>query len=144
MAALAGYFILCIQAFQLRIEVSNYPLQKRPQQEMQQLNRVVQLRKIEMAEVKVITCYCKLWPRIIYFNRLVQLTFPRYKQRHSIQRLMMNTLTTIWVQIWVSKKKKETRTLRPLLVAEGANMEEKALCCTTNLKFIRVKRKTIS
>ena len=51
---MAGHFILFTQAFQLRIEVSNYPLQKRPQQEMQQLNRVIQLRQIEMAEVKVI------------------------------------------------------------------------------------------
>ena len=34
--------------------MSNYPLQKRSQEEMKQLNRVTQLRKVEMTEVKVI------------------------------------------------------------------------------------------
>lgn len=33
--------------------MSNYPLQKRSQEEMKQLNRVTQLRKVEMTEVKV-------------------------------------------------------------------------------------------
>ena len=34
--------------------MSNYPLQKRSQEEMKQLNRVTQLRKVEMTEVKVV------------------------------------------------------------------------------------------
>ena len=42
-----------IQAFQSKLEVSNYPLKGRSEAVLQELERVQTLRKIEIAEEKV-------------------------------------------------------------------------------------------
>jgi len=124
--------------------VSNYPLQKRSQQEIKQLNRVIQLRKIEMAEAKVMVFFINSQAYNVCFNRPEQLMFQKYRPQHSIQKLMMNMSMMTWVLtqwIWVNRKKKEIRTQRLLLAAEEANMAETVIYCMINFYFTQVKEK---